>query len=126
LAFLGNVSEAKKKSVFCIYINIIPTFIQNFNPVSEMIPKKKLNLKDSFYVIGIGTGRFKTNPACFLPICFAICAAWFLPATLMAQYHLEVLRENNFNMPFSALQQQVEKGFAGKDKGKGSGYKQWK
>jgi photosystem II stability/assembly factor-like uncharacterized protein len=43
-----------------------------------------------------------------------------------AQYHLELMRAYGNSLPFSDLQRQVEKFYQNKDKGKGSGYKQWK
>jgi len=114
----------EKKAAFFIYINIFPTFIQIFNPVTEMSLIKQLNPGDSFYLFGFQ--RFSLNPVFSYPVFLALILLSFSPFKLLAQYHLEVLSSNNYNLPFSDLQQQVEKGFKGKDKGKGSGYKQWK
>lgn len=62
----------------------------------------------------------------FLQVLIWVSGVVFLPAPLFAQNHLDVLRENNFNLSFFDLQAQVEKNYRGKNKGKGSGYKQWK
>jgi len=51
---------------------------------------------------------------------------FFLTVVSTAQYHQELMRAYDNNLPFSDLQRQVEKFYQNKDKGKGSGYKQWK
>lgn len=89
-----------------------------------MIPMEQVNQNDSFNFFSFR--MFSLNPVFSFVIYLAFGVCSFIPCKLMAQYHLEVLRNNNFNIPFSALQQQVEKHFSGKDKGKGSGYNQWK
>lgn len=55
-----------------------------------------------------------------------IAAYFYIPLLATAQYHRELLQTYDNNLLFADLKLQVEKYYLLKDKGKGSGYKQWK